>query len=101
MDEENNKIKSKIMSFFMKILKYIKTNKIISIIVLAVVIILLFGLIIIFGNSNEKSALPGNLSNLGFSVRQGNNLYYCGYYDGSIDGVHKLKGKTNTKISED
>lgn len=123
MNNKNNKLKNKISIFFGeikrftkrslfklkektntiidKLLEIINKNKIISLIVAIIIISALIATIAVSIRKNNTKYLAGNLKNLGFSISYNDITYCLGYKEGINNGIYKIIGKNEKKISED
>lgn len=101
MNEKIISLKNKILSFYRKTKELIKSNKIISIIVAAILAIVLLVIIVALANKNKEDNFNGNLSNLGFSLNINGYTYCLNYSDGLADGIYKIKENKKEKISDD
>ena len=100
MKEKFLNLKNKLVSFFMKVGSLVKTNKIVLISIVAIALLLIIA-IIVLGTTKKTDNTIGNLKNLGFSVSNGEDIFYTGYSQGSMDGIYKINGKNKVKISND
>lgn len=84
-----------LIGIFNNVIKYVKTNKKISFIVLLVFIVLI---ILMLSGGKKTGNSNSNLSNLGFTINVKNTLYYSDYsYENK--GIYKAEGKEFKKIS--
>lgn len=96
-------MKEKIINLKYKIKPFIKMHKI-QLITISIIILVLVAIgIIILANRPKIGNLSGNLNNRGFSVRDGNYVYYLGFEENETDGIYRVKtnGKNKKKISDD
>lgn len=96
-------MKEKIINLKNKMLSIIMANKIVSIII-GILLIVVIALIIILCNKTEIGSTNGNLNNLGFSIKDGNWIYaYLGNSQNGEKGIYKMKqdGSKKEKINDD
>lgn len=89
-------MKDKLVNLKNKVVEVIMENKRLSIII-AVALIVIIMAIILLSNREAIGNTSGNLNNSGFSVKDGNSVYYLGLKDNNTDGIYKIKTNSDKK----
>lgn len=89
-------MKDKLVNLKNKVVEVIMENKRLSIII-AVALIVIIMAIILLSNRATIGNTSGNLNNSGFSVKDGNWIYYLGYNTGNSDGIYRVNSNGNKK----
>lgn len=86
----------KLINFKNKVVEVIMKNKTLSIII-AVSLIVIIMAIMLLSNRATIGNTSGNLNNSGFSVKDGNWVYYLGLKDSNTDGIYRIKANSDKK----